>query len=50
MRHPLLNILAAIGVAVALSGCIIVPVHRGGGYGYVGGGAPTPGPVYHNGY
>ena len=51
MRHPLFNILAAIGVAVALSGCIIVPGHRGV-YGYGYGGAPPPphGPVYRDGY
>jgi hypothetical protein len=51
MRHPLLNFLAVIGVAVALSGCVIVPGHRAGGYGYYGGGGPPPpGPIYHNGY
>jgi hypothetical protein len=46
MRRNLLNVLAAIGIAAALSGCIIVPVHRG----YGGGAPPPPGPVYHNGY
>jgi len=49
MRQTLLNMLAAIGIAVALSGCIIVPAHRGGGYGY-GGGPPPPPPIYRNGY
>jgi hypothetical protein len=49
MRRPLLNILAAIGVAIALSGCIIVPAHRGA-YGYAGAPPPPPRPVYHNGY
>lgn len=46
MRISLFKILAALGVAIALSGCVIVPWnHRGGGYGY----GPGPG-HYQNGY
>jgi hypothetical protein len=48
MRRSLLNILAALGVAITLSGCVVVPWnHHGGGYGY--GGGPGSG-HYHNGY
>lgn len=51
MKRSFLNALAAIGLAIALSGCVIVPWHHHDG-GYYGGGGPGPGPgpgYYHNG-
>jgi hypothetical protein len=60
MKRKILNAVATISLALALSGCIIAPWHHhdggyGGGYnngGYNGGGpGPGPGPgYYHNGY
>ncbi len=57
MKTSLVNTMIAIGMAIALSGCIIAPGgHHGGGYGYAGGSGPAPhgpgggGGGYHSGY
>jgi hypothetical protein len=45
MKLSLLNILAALGIAVALSGCIVVPARRP-----VYAAPPPPPGYYHPGY
>jgi hypothetical protein len=55
MKRSILNIMAVLGVAFALSGCIIAPFHHhhdgyGGGYNNGGGYYQGGGGYNHNGY